>query len=121
MPKTKLPSKDPRVDAYIAKANDFAKPILKKIRTAVHKGHRGVTETIKWGVPAYVDDRGILCLTPAFKKHCAWVFWSGRKPSSVDAQDFRRIVSAKELPASAELTAIVKEAATAERAKKARR
>jgi len=30
---------DPRVDAYIAKANDFAKPILKEIRAAVHSGH----------------------------------------------------------------------------------
>ena len=66
--------KDPRVDAYIAKANDFAKPILKQIRAAVHKGHPAATETIKWGVPAYVDERGILCMTPAFKRHCAWVF-----------------------------------------------
>jgi len=31
--------KDPRVDAYIARASDFAKPILKQIRAAVRKGH----------------------------------------------------------------------------------
>jgi uncharacterized protein YdeI (YjbR/CyaY-like superfamily) len=104
--------KDSRVDAYIAKANDFAKPILKRIRDAVHKGHPGVSETIKWGVPAYVDGQGILCMTAAFKHHCVWVFWTGRKPASVDAKSLRRITSVKELPAPRALVALVKEAAT---------
>jgi uncharacterized protein YdeI (YjbR/CyaY-like superfamily) len=104
--------KDPRVDAYIAKANDFAKPILKQIRAAVHKGHPAVRETIKWGVPAYVDERGIFCMTAAFKQHCAWVFWTGRKPASVDAKQFRRITSVEDLPSPREFVAIVKEAAT---------
>jgi len=103
--------RDPRVDAYIAKANDFAKPILKRIRAAVHKGHPAATETIKWGVPAYVDNRGILCMTPAFKRHCAWVFWTGRKPATVDATELRRIESVVELPSQRELVAAVKEAA----------
>ena len=80
-----MPTKDPRVDVYIANANDFAKPILKQLRAAVHEGHPGASETIKWGVPTYVDDDGILCMTPAFKHHCAWVFWTGRKPASIDA------------------------------------
>src|SRR6185436_10166760 len=72
----------------------------------------GITETIKWGVPAYVDDRGILCMTAAFKRHCGWVFWTGRKPASVDAKALRRIIAADELPGSRELVALVKEAAT---------
>ncbi len=104
--------KDPRVDAYIAKANDFAKPILKQIRAAVHKGHPAVSETIKWGVPAYVDERGIFSMTAAFKQHCAWVFWTGRKPASVDAKPFRKITSIEDLPPQRELAAIVKQAAT---------
>jgi hypothetical protein len=104
--------KDPRVDAYIVKANDFAKPILKRIRAAVHKGHPGVSETIKWGVPAYVDGQGILCMTAAFKRHCVWVFWTGRKPASIDAKSLRRIMSVKELPAPRALVALVKEAAS---------
>src|SRR4030095_2787943 len=110
--------KDPRVDAYIAKANDFAKPILKQIRAAVHKGHPAVRETIKWGVPAYVDERGIFCMTAAFKQHCAWVFWTGRKPASVDAKQFRRITSVEDLPSPREFVAIVKEAATSAPTKK---
>lgn len=114
-----MPTKDPRVDAYISKANEFARPILTKIRSAVHRGHRGVTETIKWGVPAYVDDRGIVCLTAAFKQHCAWVFWAGRKPSSVDAKKMRRITSVQDLPAQATMVTAVEEAAS--RDKPARR
>jgi len=44
---------DPRIDAYIAKAQPFAKPILERIRRAVHAGCPGVAETIKWGMPAF--------------------------------------------------------------------
>ncbi|HXD15649.1 MAG TPA: YdeI/OmpD-associated family protein [Vicinamibacterales bacterium] len=106
-----MPTKDPRVDAYIAKSADFAKPILTRIRAAVHKGLPAATETIKWGVPAYVDDRGIVCMTAAFKRHCAWVFWTGRKPASVDVKAVRRITAAGELPGSRDLVAAVKEAA----------
>ena len=104
--------KDSRVDAYIAKAHDFAQPILKQIRSAVHNGHPAISETIKWGVPAYVDERGIFCMTAAFKQHCAWVFWTGRTPASVDAKQFRKISSVEDLPSSRELVAIVKEAVT---------
>ena len=70
------------------------------------------------GVPAYVDERGIVCLTPAFTRHCAWVFWSGRKPTSVDAASLRRIESVKQLPAAVAMTAAVREAASAEGPKK---
>jgi len=116
-----MAKRDPRVDAYIAKAHDFARPILTKIRAAVHKGHPAVSETIKWGVPAYVDDRGILCMTAAFKRHCAWVFWTGRKPSGIDAKSLRRLTAASELPAQRAMVAAVKEAASSEKpaAKKA--
>ena len=107
-----MATRDPRVDAYIAKSNDFAKPILKQIRSAVHKGHPAVTETIKWGVAAYVDERGIFCMTAAFKQHCAWVFWTGRKPAAVDAKQFRKITAVGQLPPQRELVAIVKQAAT---------
>src|ERR1044072_3901617 len=106
-----MPTKDPRGDAYIAKSADFAKPILKTIPPGWHKACPTIPETIKWGVPAYVDDRGILCMTPAFKRHCAWVFWTGRKPSTVDAKGLRRIMSVLELPSPRELTAAGKEAA----------
>ena len=38
------------VDAYIAHAQPFARPILKKLRTLFHRACPGVEERIKWGV-----------------------------------------------------------------------
>ena len=49
--------KDPRVDAYIKKAADFARPILEEIRTRVRAACPDVEETIKWGTPDRSGDR----------------------------------------------------------------
>ena len=48
---------DPRVDAYIDKAGDFAKPILQHLRKVVHTACPEVEETIRWGMPHF-DYRG---------------------------------------------------------------
>ena len=67
-------TKDPRIDAYIAKSPDYARPILKKLRALVHKGCPGVVETIKWGMPA-LEYKGPFCGMAAFKQHCVFGFW----------------------------------------------
>ena len=67
----------PKVDAYIEKSGDFAKPILTKLRKLVHKGCPGIEETIKWGAPHFEHD-GILAGMAAFKKHVAFIFWKGK-------------------------------------------
>ncbi|HZT77994.1 MAG TPA: DUF1801 domain-containing protein [Vicinamibacterales bacterium] len=67
-------TKDKRVDAYIAKAADFAKPILVHLRDAVHTACPEVTETIKWGMPAF-DYKGPMCGMAAFKQHATFGFW----------------------------------------------
>ena len=72
-----MPKQDPRVDAYIARAADFARPILLRVRKLVHAACPDVTEAIKWGVPFY-EHKGILLATPAFKQHCALIFWKGK-------------------------------------------
>ncbi len=46
-----MADRDPRIDAYIAKAADFAQPILQRLRDAVHDACPDVEETIKWGSP----------------------------------------------------------------------
>lgn len=69
-------NRDPRVDAYIAKSADFAKPILNHIRTVVHEACPPVEETIKWSMPHF-DYGGILCSMAAFKEHCAFHLWHG--------------------------------------------
>ena len=68
--------KDARIDAYIDRSADFAKPILKHIRKLVHAGCPEVEETLKWGHPSFVH-KGILCGMAAFKNHCAFILWKG--------------------------------------------
>ena len=68
--------KDKRVDAYIEKAQSFAKPILNHLRELVHKGCPEVEETIKWGFTSF-DYQGPFCNMAAFKEHCAFGFWKG--------------------------------------------
>jgi len=60
--------KDPRVDAYIARSADFAKPILKHLRKIVQAGCPEAEETIKWQFPHF-DYKGMMCSMAAFKEH----------------------------------------------------
>jgi uncharacterized protein YdeI (YjbR/CyaY-like superfamily) len=71
-----MPTRDPRVDAYIENAAEFAKPILNHIRKLVHSACPDVEETLKWGMPHFMRN-GILCSMAAFKEHCALNFWKG--------------------------------------------
>ena len=41
-----MATRDPRIDDYIAQAPPFAKPILTRIRKAVHTGCPAATETL---------------------------------------------------------------------------
>ena len=105
-----MPKKDPRVDAYIAKAGDFARPILNRIRKLVHAACPDVEETIKWSAP-FFEHKGILLATPAFKRHCALIFWKGRLFLSKDQKaKLRRLTSISELPGSKILTSYIKKA-----------
>ena len=51
--------KDPRVDSYILKSQEFARPILEYIRETIHKACPDVEETIKWGFPHF-DYKGMM-------------------------------------------------------------
>jgi uncharacterized protein YdeI (YjbR/CyaY-like superfamily) len=66
---------NPKVDAYIAKAQPFAQPILVHLRKVVHKGCPKVEETIKWSRPFFEYRGAILCNMSAFKEHCSFGFW----------------------------------------------
>jgi uncharacterized protein YdhG (YjbR/CyaY superfamily) len=46
--------RDSRVDAYIAKAQPFARPILTQAREVLHSACPDVEESIKWGMPAFM-------------------------------------------------------------------
>jgi len=105
-----MPKTDSRVDAYIVKSADFAKPILNHIRRLVHAICPKVEETIKWGTPFYLHE-GILIATPAFKRHCAFIFWKGRLFLSADQKTtLRRLTSLSDLPGDRILTRYIAKA-----------
>ena len=66
--------RNPRVDAYIEKAPEFARPILTHLREVVHAACPEVDEQIKWGMPSF-EHKGPMCGMAAFKGHCALSFW----------------------------------------------
>ncbi|RYU90850.1 hypothetical protein EWM62_09420 [Mucilaginibacter terrigena] len=65
---------DNRIDAYIDKSADFAKPILTHLRQLVHRASPEITETIKWSAP-FFEYKGVLCFMMAFKQHAGFGFW----------------------------------------------
>ncbi|MFO0826983.1 MAG: YdeI/OmpD-associated family protein [Phycisphaerales bacterium] len=110
---------DPRVDAYIEKAQPFAKPILRRLRAVVHKACPDCAETMKWSFPHF-DYRGTLCSMAAFKAHCAFGFWKAKllddaetvleKAARTAMGHLGRITSVDDLPADRALAGLVKQA-----------
>lgn len=107
--------KDPRVDAYIAKSAEFARPILNHIRALVHQGCSEVEETLKWNMPSFVY-KGLLCGMAAFKQHATFGFWKhelvvGKNSEGDGMGQFGRIASLKDLPPDRTLLGYVRKAA----------
>ena len=112
--------KDPRVDAYIAKAPPFAQPILTHIRAVVHEGCPDVVETMKWSSPFFDYAGGPLCMMAAFKEHCRFGFWKGKlvvgddpfgDAEGDDPKGPSRFASVADLPPKRTLLRYVKKAA----------
>lgn len=62
------------VDEYIAAAAPFARPILKKLRSWVHRYADGVEEKIRWGFPHFDLEGQRMGFMAAFSKHAAFGF-----------------------------------------------
>ena len=113
-------SKDKRIDDYISKSADFAKPILKHIRELVHKACPDVEETMKWSFPHFDYLGEMMCSVAAFKQHCAFGFWKAKlmkdsklmeKAQSEEAMGHMgRITTLKDLPSDKKMIAYIKEA-----------
>ncbi|MEP7235217.1 MAG: YdeI/OmpD-associated family protein [Ignavibacteriota bacterium] len=115
-----MPKTDPRIDAYIAKVQPYAKPILIHIRELVHKACPDVEEKIKWGFPHF-DYRGeMMCSMAAFKNHAVFGFWKAplmkdRKLLEIAKSETAmghsgKLTSMKDLPADKKFISYVKEA-----------
>ncbi|MGH2566566.1 MAG: YdeI/OmpD-associated family protein [Ginsengibacter sp.] len=110
--------KDKKIDTYILKSADFARPVLAHLRKLVHEACPNVEETIKWGMP-FFDYKGPLCNLAAFKEHCAFGFWKSKLMK--DAKELMgqnesamghlgKITGLKDLPADKKIIAWIKEA-----------
>lgn len=111
--------KDPRIDAYIHKAKDFAKPILNHVRELVHKAIPDVEETMKWSMPHFDYLGEMMFMMASFKEHMAMGFWKVSIMNDPDKLlnpkeamgNFGRIKSMKDLPSDKIIIKYLKEAA----------
>ena len=111
-----MQSFDPRVDAYIEKSADFARPVLTHLRELIHKECPEVTETLKWSMPSF-EYKGILCGLASFKNHCTFMFWKQSLletdvfPKNKTAMgSFGRITSLKDLPSDKVIKGLIHQA-----------
>ena len=109
-------NRDPRVDAYIAKAQPFAQPILNHLRELVHQHAPGVEETLKWGVPHFVLNGQNLAGMAAFKEHATFGFWRDEEvtgsPRDAGAMgSMGRLGSLDDLPGDEQMAAWIENAA----------
>ena len=112
--------KEKLIDAYIAKAADFAKPILLHIRELVHKACPDVEEKMKWSMPFFDYKGEMLCHMASFKQHAVMGFWkaalikdavlveNAKKETAMG--HLGRITSLKDMPSDKKITAWIKEA-----------
>lgn len=106
--------RDPRIDAYIERQAEFARPILVWLRARVHAACPDVEEGIKWGMPAFSHHGRPLANMAAFKAHASFGFWyrdqlaTGKEGEAMG--QFGRISALADLPDDAAMEAQVREA-----------
>lgn len=115
-----MASKEKKIDAYIAKSADFAKPILNHIRELVHKTCPDVEEKVKWGMPFFDYKGEMLCHMASFKQHAVMGFWKAalmKDPSLLENAKSEtamghlgKITSLKDMPSDKKIAAWIKEA-----------
>ena len=108
---------DPRIDAYIERQAEFAKPILRHLREVVHAVCPDCEETLKWSMPTFMYRKEMLAGMAAFKQHATFGFWRGSLVVGADEEkmmsgmgQFGRLTSVDDLPPREELEALVRKA-----------
>lgn len=110
--------RDPRVDAYIGRAADFARPILEHLRELVHRTCPDCQEAIKWGMPSFLYRDRILCSMAAFKQHASFGLWQGRQllgeaaAAGAAMGQFGRLTRVADLPSTRALAGHLQQAMT---------
>lgn len=114
-PEPDMPTTDPRIDAYIGKQADFARPILEHVRAVVHEACPDVEETMKWSMPTFMYGGAILAGMAAFKQHASFGYWKhalvvGEGEPRDGMGSYGKLASVKELPPKKTLIAHIKKA-----------
>ena len=108
--------KDERIDAYIERQAEFAKPILTHLREVVHAACPECEEALKWGAPAFLYKGQILAHMAAFKAHASFGFWRGslvvgnENEGAAGMGQFGRLTAIDDLPPRPQLEALVAKA-----------
>ena len=103
---------DPRIDAYIANAAPFARPILTRLRQIAHAALPQAEETIKWSMPHFTQNGKNIAGMAAFKAHCAFaIHGEGRQGGDAGMGQYGKIASLDQLPAEGDLARRLKDAA----------
>ena len=101
-------AKDPRIDAYIAAAAPFARPILEHLRDVVHAALPDVEETIKWSRPQFTLGAKNLAGMSAFKAHASFTIHiegTQDRPADSGMGQFGRLTTLADLPPDADVIA----------------
>lgn len=99
---------EPRIDEHIAKAGDFAKPILEHFRATIHRIVPECEEAIKWGMPHFIVGGRNMAGMAAFKKHVSIFFHHDEEAGGTGK--FRQIASLDSMPSDQEIEAKVRAA-----------
>jgi uncharacterized protein YdeI (YjbR/CyaY-like superfamily) len=110
----------PKIDTYIEKSQDFAKPILLYIRETVHEFCPDAEETMKWSFPHFIYKGKNLCAMASFKQHCTFGFWLEKEMKTMQEMtqnieknsmfSLGKITAVKDLPSKPQLQKAIKEA-----------
>lgn len=93
----KTSAKNPRVDVFLSKVDNWQKEYakLRKIVLAC-----GLTEELKWGQPCYTDEGKNVLLIHGFKEYCALLFMKGalmKDPKGILIQQTPNVQSGRQI------------------------
>jgi len=111
---------DPRIDAYITGAAPFARPVLKHLRSLVHRVCPESEEVIKWHMPMFSLEGKLFCALGAYKEHCRFMIFgpevrslikTGGHGSAGGMDSFGKLTSLGDLPNDRQIAKYLKFAA----------
>lgn len=115
-----MSNQNKKVDEYIFKMADFAKPILTHLRQIIFETCPDVEEDIKWGILHYAYKGDHLVMMAGFKQHCSFSLYKAELMKDKMIQEsvkagkkfgyMDKVKDLSELPNKKVLVAYIKEA-----------